>query len=101
MKLFYFKHKVAQLFVDNSQNVKRNLEYTCVFVYYVCTMYTRMYIHVVYLLYAVIVSGSIVCVHAYSARNKDQKLVGHFLKMGYFMGYYTAVPMKMYGKFGR
>ena len=36
-----------------------------------------------------------------SARNKDQKLVGHFLKIGYFIGYYTAVPLKMYGKYGR
>ena len=27
-----------------------------------------------------------------SARNKDQKLVGCFLKIGYFIGYYTAVP---------
>ena len=36
-----------------------------------------------------------------SARNKDQKLVGCFLKIGYFTGYYTAVPLKMYGKFGQ
>ena len=37
----------------------------------------------------------------HSAKNKDQKLVGHFLRIGYFIGYYTAVPLKMYGKFGR
>ena len=37
----------------------------------------------------------------HSARNNDQKLVGRFLKIGYFIGYYTAVPLKMYGKFGR
>ena len=36
-----------------------------------------------------------------SARNKDQKLVGRFLKIGYFIGYYSAVPLKMYGKYGR
>ena len=36
-----------------------------------------------------------------SARNKDQKLVGRFLKIGYFIGYYIAVPLKMYGKYGR
>ena len=35
----------------------------------------------------------------HSARNKDQKLVGGFVKMGYFIGYYTAVPLKMYRKF--
>ena len=30
-----------------------------------------------------------ICVHMYilSARCKDQKLVGHFLKIGYFIGY--------------
>ena len=32
-----------------------------------------------------------------SARNKDQKLVHHFLKIGYFIGYYIAIPLKMYG----
>ena len=38
----------------------------------------------------------------YSARNKDQKLVGLFLRLSiYFTGYYTAVPLKMYGKYGR
>ena len=37
----------------------------------------------------------------YGARNKDQKLVSRFLKIGYFIGYYTAVPLKMYGKYGR
>ena len=37
----------------------------------------------------------------YSARNKDQKLVGRFLKIGYFIGYYSAVPLKMYGKYGQ
>ena len=36
-----------------------------------------------------------------SARSKDQKLVGCFLKIGYFIDYYTAVPLKMYGKYGR
>ena len=36
-----------------------------------------------------------------SARNKDQKLVGRFINIGYFIGYYTAVPLKMYGKYGR
>ena len=36
-----------------------------------------------------------------SARNKDQKLVGRFLKIGYFIGCYIAVPLKMYGKYGR
>ena len=38
--------------------------------------------------------------YIHSARNKDQKLVGRFLKMGYFIGYYTAVLLRMYGKFG-
>ena len=28
------------------------------------------------------------CIHSYSARNKDQKLVSHFLKIGYFIGYW-------------
>ena len=37
----------------------------------------------------------------YSARNKDQKLVGRFLKIGHFIGYYTAVPLKLYGKYGQ
>ena len=36
-----------------------------------------------------------------SARNKDQKLVGRFLKIEYFIGYFTAVPLQMYGKYGR
>ena len=36
-----------------------------------------------------------------SARNKDQELIGRFLKIRYFIGYYTAVPLKMYRKFGR
>ena len=35
-----------------------------------------------------------------SARNKDQKLISHFLKIGCFIGYYTDVPLKMYGKYG-
>ena len=35
-----------------------------------------------------------------SVGNKDQKLVSHYLKMGYFIGYYIDVPLKMYGKFG-
>ena len=39
--------------------------------------------------------------HPCSARNKDQKLVGRFLKIRYFIGYYTAVPLKMYGDYGR
>ena len=39
--------------------------------------------------------------HILSGRNKNQKLVGRFLKIGYFIGYYTAVPLKMYGKFGQ
>ena len=42
----------------------------------------------------------IISKHNLSARNKDQKLVGRFLKIGYFIGYYTAVPLKMYGKYG-
>ena len=40
-------------------------------------------------------------VYVCSARNKDQKLVGRFLKIGYFIGYYSAVLLKMYGKYGR
>ena len=39
-----------------------------------------------------------------STRNKDQKLIGRLLKIEYFTGYYTAVPLKMSGKlidFGR
>ena len=44
----------------------------------------------------------LICSHAMfgvhlSARNNDQKLVSRFLKIGYFIGYYTAVPLKMYG----
>ena len=35
-----------------------------------------------------------------SARNKDQKSVGHFLKTVYFR-LLTAVPLKMYRKFGQ
>ena len=27
-----------------------------------------------------------------SARNKDQKLIGHFLKIGYFIGYIDCCP---------
>ena len=47
------------------------------------------------LLCTIIESGS-----SHGARNKDQKLVGRFLKIGYFIGYFTAVPLKMYGKHG-
>ena len=36
-----------------------------------------------------------------SAINKNQKLVGCFLKVGYFIGYFTAVPLQMYEKYGR
>ena len=39
--------------------------------------------------------------YTHSARNKDQKLVGRFLKIAYFIGYYTAVPLKIYGKYGQ
>ena len=31
----------------------------------------------------------------------DQKLVDRFLKKGYFIGYYTAVPSEMFGKLGQ
>ena len=34
----------------------------------------------------------------YSARNKDQKLVG---LIEFFTGYYTVVSLKMYGKYDR
>ena len=37
---------------------------------------------------------------AASARNKDQKLVGRFLKIGYFYRLPTTVPLQMYGNFG-
>ena len=40
-------------------------------------------------------------IYVFSARNKGQKLVSRFLKIGYFKGDYTAVPLKMYGKYGR
>ena len=36
-----------------------------------------------------------------SARNKDQKLVGRFLRKGYFIDYYNVVPLEMHGKFGQ
>ena len=36
-----------------------------------------------------------------SARNKDQELISCFLKIECFISYYTAVPLKMYGKYGR
>ena len=36
-----------------------------------------------------------------SARNKDQKLVGRFLKIWYFNGLLITVPLKMYRKYGR
>ena len=39
-------------------------------------------------------SESRLCSGPSSARNKDQKLVGRFLKKGYFIGCYTAVPLK-------
>ena len=32
--------------------------------------------------------------------NKDQKLVSRFLKMGYFIGCDTAVPLKLHVKLG-
>ena len=35
-----------------------------------------------------------------SGRNKGQKLVGHFLKIGHFCKLSTAIPLKMYSKFG-
>ena len=34
-------------------------------------------------------------------RNKDQKLVGQFLKIRYFYKISIAIPLKMYSKFGR
>ena len=49
------------------------------------------------------------CTHTYiilctmyihSARNKDQKLVGRFSEDRIFYRLLTAVPLKMYGKFG-
>ena len=40
-------------------------------------------------------------ISVFSARNKDQNLVGRLLKMRYFTGYYTAVPLKMYAKYGQ
>ena len=36
-----------------------------------------------------------------SGRNKGQKLVGHFLKIGHFCKLSIAIPLKMYSKFGR
>ena len=36
-----------------------------------------------------------------SGRNKDQKLVGHFLKIGHFCKLSIAIPLKMYSKFGQ
>ena len=47
------------------------------------------------------------CVHlcVYSCINqcqkKDQKLVGHFLKIRYLTDYYIFVPLKMYWRYGR
>ena len=35
-----------------------------------------------------------------SARNKDQKLVGHFFENRIFSKLLTAIPLKMYRKFG-
>ena len=35
-----------------------------------------------------------------SAKNKDQKLIGRFSEDGMFYRLMTAVPLKMYGKFG-
>ena len=37
----------------------------------------------------------------HSARNKDQKSIGRFLKIGYFYRVLTAVPLNLYGKFGQ
>ena len=36
-----------------------------------------------------------------SGRNKGQKLVGHFLKIGHFCKLSIAIPLKIYSKFGR
>ena len=36
-----------------------------------------------------------------SARNKDHKLVGRFLKMWYFNRLLITVPLKMYWKYGQ
>ena len=36
-----------------------------------------------------------------SDRNKGQKLVCHFLKIGHLCKLSTAIPLKMYSKFGR
>ena len=39
---------------------------------------------------------------AYSARNNDQELVGHFLNIEYFRGrLFITIPLKMYRKYGR
>ena len=32
--------------------------------------------------------------HIPSARNKNRKLVGHFLKIGYFIGYFYCCPIE-------
>ena len=34
-------------------------------------------------------------------RNKGQKLVGHFLKIGHFYKLSIVIPLKMYSKFGQ
>ena len=46
-------------------------------------------------------NNSLQTVTHFSARNKDQKLVGHFLKIRYFADYYIAVTLKMFWKYGR
>jgi len=44
--------------------------------------------------YKLVYNGTI-----YSGRNKGQKLVGHFLKIAHFVGYWLpAIPLKMYSK---
>ena len=42
-----------------------------------------------------------VYIYPCSARNKDQKLVGHFSENRYFLGYWLLSLLKMYRKFGR
>ena len=39
--------------------------------------------------------------YSLSGRNKDQKLVGHFLENPTFCRLLIAVPLKMYSKHGR
>ena len=41
-------------------------------------------------------------IHVYGGRNKDQKLVGHFLDENQtFYRFLVAVPLKMQSKFGQ